>query len=1215
MKINTLFDPKKGIYRAIEKVITYGASQEARLRAEISEYIVTRNIENELEKLLDKMQAAMEMGGQNEVGVWVSGFYGSGKSSFTKYLGLALDERVKIDGIRFLEYLQNRLTKPQTKALLNTVATRYPTAVILLDLASEMLAGATMEDVSTVLYYKVLQWAGYSQNLKIAALERRLKKDNLYQTFTDRIQHDVGMSWKDVQNDPLVTDSVIPEIAHDLYPQLFKSPSAFTTATSDFVRFENDRVKEMIDIAREASGKDYIVFIVDEVGQYVAASPNLILNLDGLAKNLKNLGNGKVWLMGTAQQTLTEDDPKATLNSPQLYKLKDRFPIQIELESNDIKEICYRRLLGKTPEGEQVLGKLFDQHGPALRHNIKLADASVYSADFDKTLFVNLYPFLPAHFDILLHLLGALAKSTGGLGLRSAIKVIQDILIEGPDDRSPSADQEIGWLATTVTLYDALEKDIRRAYPSIHAGVNKAVMQFATSPIHQDVAKTVAILQVLHNMPATPQNVASLLHPAIDAASRRDEVDAAVHDLITHAFVPFGEKDGGLCFFSERLNDIDQERAGLRLINMDIKRIQNEALQEVFSPLPSTRLNSTRAVTAGLKAMNGNTLASLAGERETIQLAVAWVEPKEYDTARARLVDDSRQRSAQHTVYLLGRAAPEIDARLAEIFRCRDIASRHRNDPDQDVKEYCTSQIDRANRLAGELKTAIARGLGLGSFIFRGDVTPVDTLDPEVQEAARKHLASVARQVFDRYAEAPVQIETGVAEKLLRLGNLRGVSATTDPLGLVEVKAGTPHIKTDHKALVSIRDTIDKNGIVDGKRLTDVFGDAPFGWSSDTLRYLVAALLMAGEIKLKVSGREVTVNGQQAIEALRTNNSFKAVGVSLRNDRPSTAMLSRAAQRLETLTGDSVLPLEDEISKTATRHLSQLQARNATLAGKLEALHLPGTQAVSEMNREIGDLLLTDASDAPQRLGAQESPLFQSLTWANDVDLALKQGLEKTVSELQEHQREIEALPDIGVPGSLRAELAETLAQLADQLRQDSFYLHGPDLSTTLTRIKVCTRNAANQMAEDQLRSIAEAKAALPRLPDWKDLTFADGQDLLGKFDGLTLAATPDLKGLKRLFNQDYLIQNTARALRIQVEQTAAQRRQERAPAITPGAQIDALSKPPTPARPLGIPAHLPTVAALDALIQRLQALRAELNDNNGNDADAEIDIRINLED
>ena len=86
-------------------------------------------------------------------------------------------------------------------------------------------------------------------------------------------------------------------------------------------------------------------------------------------------------------------------------------------------------LLCKGPAGEETLEQLFsDAHGQGLRHNTKLQDAKYYDANFDRDTFINLYPFLPAHFDILLHLLGALAKSTGGIGLRSAIKVVQDVL-------------------------------------------------------------------------------------------------------------------------------------------------------------------------------------------------------------------------------------------------------------------------------------------------------------------------------------------------------------------------------------------------------------------------------------------------------------------------------------------------------------------------------------------------------------------------------------------------------------------------------------------------------------------------------------------------------------------------------------------------------------------------------------------------------------------
>ena len=192
MHIKQLFDPSKNINRSIEKVITYGVSQEARLKSEISEYVVTDSIDQQFESLLLKMEAAMDIGGENEVGVWVSGFYGSGKSSFTKYLGLAFDDRITIDGAPFIQHLQDRLKRQQTKSLLSNVAKRFPAAVLMLDLASEQVAGATMEEVSTVLFYKVLQWAGYSRNLKVAALERRLKKEGRYNEFLDAFKEAAG---------------------------------------------------------------------------------------------------------------------------------------------------------------------------------------------------------------------------------------------------------------------------------------------------------------------------------------------------------------------------------------------------------------------------------------------------------------------------------------------------------------------------------------------------------------------------------------------------------------------------------------------------------------------------------------------------------------------------------------------------------------------------------------------------------------------------------------------------------------------------------------------------------------------------------------------------------------------------------------------------------------------------------------------------------------
>ena len=1192
MEIRNLFDPSRDIDRQIEKVITYGADEEQRLKAEISEYVVTASIEDQIEKVLRNMQAAMEAGGQSEVGVWVSGFYGSGKSSLTKYLGLAFDDRITIDDKPFLDHLQNRLHKPETKALLSTVAKRFPAAVVLLDLASEQVAGATLAEISTVLYYKALQWAGYSKNLKVAALERKLRGDDRYEEFERLFIEETGSPWKDYQNDPLVVGATVPGLAHQIYPDLFKTSESYNSDTSEFVELLDARVQNIIDIVREASGKEYIFFVIDEVGQYVSSNQNKILDLQGLAENLKNKGDGKVWIFGTAQQTLTEDDERAAINSPELYKVKDRFPIQVDLESKDIKEICYRRLLTKATTGATQLSLLFNQHGQALRQNTKLHDAKFYDADFDEQSFVELYPFMPAQFDILLHLLGALAKSTGGIGLRSAIKVVQEILTQGPDGQSPAAHNPVGWLATTVTLYDALEKDIQRAFPSHYQAVGKVSIRFPDSELHHQIAKAVAVLQILNNLPATVENVASLIHPAVDSPPNTENVKTVIEELLTDEHVPLGEKEGALSFFSEKLNDLEQRRAQLPLRIPDTRRVFNESLRALFTPLPSARIHGSLAVRSGLKVQIDSKEQSLEGDRDHIQTIIELVDASDYDTARTRLTDESRQRSSENAIYLLSRKANGLDDHVAEIYRAQRIVEENRSDPDQEIKEYCAGQTDRASRLSNELQQRIARTLLKGSFIFRGQVTAVDSLAPEVLDACKRHLATTAEQVFDRLNEAADRVETSVAEKFLKTPNLAGMTRDLDPLGLVQPDGGTVGINTQHKALVSIRDYLDRSGRVQGKELLEHFSRPPYGWSQDTLRYLIAAFLVAGAIKLTIAGRDITNVGKTAIDALKTNNAFKSVGVASRHDQIDKDVLARAAERLMELIGDQVLPLEQAICKSALKNLPKFQHDYGSLAEKLDSLELPGVDKVRNLNRQIADLLLTDASDAPHQLGAEDSSLYEELKRAQASKLVLEQGLESTIKELRAHQRAIEGLPSRGIPGELRTEATPGLELLADRLTSEDFYKHTADLNTTLTELKTQVSRTASEMISAQKQQLQHAERDLKSIPEWNELTQEEQNNALAGLDDLNLEFASDLNGLDRLIAHDYDVQSQVRELKNRIVRDGRERQRQRVEEQKKKEGPDGGDKA---ARTIKVSASISKISQLEELITQLQQLKGEL--------------------
>lgn len=1206
--IRTLFDASKGLDRRIEKVITYGSNEEKNLKAEISEYVVTKHLCESMHELLERMQTAMNSNDENEIGVWVSGFYGSGKSSLSKYIGMALDDRITIDGAPFLQHFSDRIRDARTKALLNTVAKRFPASVVMVDLASEQSAGASMEDVATVLYNKVLKWAGYSRNLKVASFERRLKKDGRYKEFEALFSEILeGESWQTYQDDPSVVDFIIPELAHQMYPKFWPHSDSFKTDHEEIVFTVEQQAQEIIDIVRETSDKEYCIFIFDEIGNYVGPREKLIFKLQGFAQIIKQLGKGKVWIFGTAQQTLAEDDKSAALNSPELYKLIDRFPIDIRLKSSDIKEICYLRLLGKSSEGEKQLRSLFESNGQSLRHATKLEGNKFYEADLDEKLFVDLYPFLPAHFELLLNLLGVLAKSTGGIGLRSAIKVIHDVLVEGNDDQAPIAEQNIGWIATSVTLYDALEKDIAAAFATKHKAVGRLNQSnWYESANHQGVAKTVALLEILNNLPITRHNVAALMHGDVTAQSQKEAINQAIEDLINDPKVPLAEKDGELTFFSEKLNDIEQERHQLRLPSIELRKIMSNALRDVMSPLPSVSLNGSRSVQTGIKYNNDSGLvSSLNGDRNPIQTVIEFVSSTDFDVARTRLVDASRHN--RNEIYLLARRSQDVEELVNEAYRCDEIANRYRNETEKEIKDYCKTQKDRAANLLGQIEGKLSRSLINGEFIFGGNATAVEGYDQKLLDACKKHLLNAAKQVFDRYQEAPVQVNTNVAEKFIRADNLSLITADIDPLTLVEKTGGTFSINESHQAITSIKDYIETRGGIDGKVLSDYFARPPFGWSQDTLRYLVAGMFVGGLVKFKVAGQELTSSGQKAIEAIKTNNTFKNVGVNLRDDRPSPEMCMLASDRLTELTGDSVFPMEDDISKAAVRYFNKAQHEFGSLASELKNLNIPGEDKAKSLSNDLTSMLLSDCSDAPQRLGAEESQVFKSLQWATAIQQSFKQGLDNTLKSLGNLINSINTLPDSGIPGQLKQSANEEIEVFNEKIKKSDFYEHSADFNTKLTSLNTLISSSVEELQKQQEQSIEQAQTEVANHVDWNELTVDEKSQELSRFDSLALTVTKDISGLKSLVSQEFNISQKLKEVNTSVSRKAQAKRAHRI--AEEKAKYEAEGKADQKIeRRLTIPKRVTQKAELEQLIQMLQQLKGDLELN------SEIEIHLDFE-
>ena len=679
------------------------------------------------------------------------------------------------------------------------------------------------------------------------------------------------------------------------------------------------------------------------------------------------------------------------------------------------------------------------------------------------------------------------------------------------------------------------------------------------------------------------------MHPGINSSSQLENVESAIEELISDPTVPFGEQDGNLRFFSEKLNDIERERAQIPLRSLETLRIYNEIVKEVFSPLPSARIEGSLTVKSGIRSKKGPNISKLAGERETIQTIIELVDPAEYTQVRKQIKENSCLPRSRNEIYLLGRHDPMIEEKVAEIYRSREVVRRYRNEPDQEVKDYCQSQKDRAEKLTEELTHIVSRAFTKGSLLFRGKSTAIDSLGSNHAEACNKNLQEVAKLVFDRYSEAAVRVETAVAEKFLRSWP-NNITQKIDPLGLVQKHGDVSSPDTDHKALVSLCFYIDNNVSVEGRRLIDHFSAAPFGWSPDTLRYLVASLLVAGKIKLNVSGRQVTVNGQKAIEALRTNNAFKPIGVSLRDRPHDPQVLSKASKRLTDLIGEKVLPLEDEISKKATKHLPLKQNRYAPLGVQLISLGLPGKERIAALSSDIADILFTDGSEATDRLGGEQSSLYENLEWAGDVEAAFRDGLDTTLKALQEYQIGIESLPSSGIPGCLKEDLSEDLEYLEDMLGKIDFFKHTADLNSLLTKLKNKTKKAAEQMDEEQFKKVEGAKQRVAEISEWQELNHEERAGIHSQLDELITEISYDLQGIKQLINRSFDLGSKLNEIKSSVEKRGRSRRKERLQD-----EID-LSGATTLKETLSIKQKVTSRKQLEDLIVKLQALQDKTN-------------------
>jgi hypothetical protein len=521
MRIRDLLD--RDFSKPIEEIVKVNDDDPETVFAELTEYIATDQIKAHYESLFSAMAAAPQSPNE-DVGVWISGFGGSGKSSFAKNLGYVLANRVVLGASASSLFLKQVESKKVTEYV-EFLNRAIPYEIFMFDVQAYLPVRNYAEHIAEVMYRVLLRDLDYADEYDIAELEMELEKEGKLAALQDLCRAEYQDEWRTIRNgsQKFARSSAL---LHRLDPRTYASTDTWLSMVQARpARRLNvkDLVEKLFDLcAIRRPGKTF-AFIVDEMGQYVGQGAERVEALRALVEqfgqeSLARLKAGKIpgaaWIIVTAQDNLRDIDSYFAASNMDLPKLRDRFKHQIDLSPTGIGEVAIRRVLRKKTSQESILRKLFRDCGASLIDNIRLEQSSRRTW-FDEDQFVQYYPYLPHLIDLSIDIMVGIQRHPGaprhlGGSNRGIIKQSFEMLVS---DRTRLCDQPVGVLVSIDKIYELVEANIplekqknilqigqrfdeHNDYPGLAARVAKAIclMEFAKT-----------------DLPRTTKNVAALL--------------------------------------------------------------------------------------------------------------------------------------------------------------------------------------------------------------------------------------------------------------------------------------------------------------------------------------------------------------------------------------------------------------------------------------------------------------------------------------------------------------------------------------------------------------------------------------------------------------------------------------------------------------------------------------------------------------------------------
>lgn len=572
MKIEDIFE--KPIRRPIETVIK--ADDTDHISDEVAEYVITKEISKKIGGLF---QAYNSYAGAN--GVWISGFFGSGKSHLLKILSYVLENK-EFDGYKSGDLFAEKIINNAILKADITATTRIPAESILFNIDQQaQITSKTDANAVLSVFYKVffdhLDYYGFQPH--VAEFEMWVDKKGQYEAFKEKFQQKHGKSWLDARHDyfdPDVTDDVAAVLAE----LNNSSPEKYETILEDI----EDKTKQSIEnfslrVSEYIQSKPTgfrLNFFVDEVGQYISDNTKLMTNLQTVAESLATKSKGQAWIFVTSQEDMDKvmgDMNKKVKND--FSKIQARFKIKVPLTSANVDEVIEKRLLDKKEAPKKQLIEVFKKDNAHLDTLLSFSEAGRQFKKFKNAEdYANKFPFVPYQFDMFQQCRRALSAHNAfqgkhaSVGERSMLGVFQQVILK-------ICDRDERAIVSFDKMYEGIRNELRG---EIQSSITMAENNIGRTAFAVKVLKALFMVKYFREFKPTKRNISVLMldDVQVDLKKHDKEIEKALNTLENQSYI---QRNGdNYEFLTDDEKDVEQEIKGTDIDDSAISQLLIEII-------------------------------------------------------------------------------------------------------------------------------------------------------------------------------------------------------------------------------------------------------------------------------------------------------------------------------------------------------------------------------------------------------------------------------------------------------------------------------------------------------------------------------------------------------------------------------------------------------------------------------------------------------------